>query len=219
MMLTKTCKKCGEEKFLECFRIDRNKYGRRASCRTCEYKSDKRRLLNPENERRRYLQWRTLHVEHARELYREWFAENTERRRLYNLEWHKKNPGKHSEYNKKRRSIPKGRLNASISISICNSLHGNKNGRHWEDLVGYTLEKLKSHLEKQFSSGMNWDNYGVKGWTIDHKIPIKAFHFETSYDFDFKRCWAINNLRPMWHIENIKKKDKLEKPFQPALLV
>ena len=40
---------------------------------------------------------------------------------------------------------------------------------------------------------------------------------ERPEDEDFKRCWALSNLQPLWMSENRSKNDKLEKPFQPSL--
>jgi len=85
--------------------------------------------------------------------------------------------------------------------------------------VGYTLEDLKFRLEKQFAENMTWNNYGKKGWEIDHKIPIAAFNFETPTDTDFKKCWALKNLQPLWSAENIRKQDKVDRPHQPSLLI
>ena len=45
---------------------------------------------------------------------------------------------------------PKGHLNKSMSKGIYDSLKSVKSEQHWEDLVPYTLEELKEHLEKQF---------------------------------------------------------------------
>jgi hypothetical protein len=84
--------------------------------------------------------------------------------------------------------------------------------------VGYTVEQLKAHLEKQFEPGMTWQNHG-REWHIDHKIPKAAFNFETAEDIDFKRCWALRNLKPMRATDNIKKKDKINHPFQPSLAI
>ena len=111
------------------------------------------------------------------------------------------------------------KLNRNIRSSMCNSLkyNGSKNGRHWEGLVGYTLMDLKKHLEKKFLPGMSWDNWGINGWHIDHKIPISAFNFTDPSHTDFKRCWSLKNLQPLWAFDNISKNDKLEKPFQPSL--
>ena len=36
---------------------------------------------------------------------------------------------------------------------------------------------------------------------------------------DFKKCWSLKNLRPLWSLENMSKNDKLYKPFQPSLQI
>jgi hypothetical protein len=114
--------------------------------------------------------------------------------------------------------LPGGRLRVSISIAIREALKGKKNGRHWEDLVGYKLKDLKEHLEKQFVDGMSWDNFG-KGdgkWHLDHILPQAVFGYVDTSDIDFHRCWALSNLRPMWGRENMRKHAKVIKPFQPS---
>lgn len=83
--------------------------------------------------------------------------------------------------------------------------------------IGYSIEALKRHLEKQFLPGMTWENYGK--WHIDHIIPKAAFNIESVNDIDFKRCWALKNLRPLWAHDNCSKRDTLEKPFQPSLTI
>lgn len=101
---------------------------------------------------------------------------------------------------------------------LAGSLRTPKGKHKWEEVVGYGQDQLISHLEKHFLPGMTWENYGRKGWHIDHKIPIAAFNFTSANDYDFKRCWALKNLRPMWARDNISKGAKLEEPFQPCLL-
>jgi hypothetical protein len=133
--------------------------------------------------------------------------------RIYNRKWYQKNLEKRRAYcnelQHKRRNVPSIRLNLNMSSLIYMSLHGNKNGHHWENLVGYTLEDLKTHLEKQFISNMSWSNYG-NVWHIDHIIPLSAFMFSTSEDLAFKQCWSLYNLRPMWASVNISKGNKLD---------
>jgi hypothetical protein len=101
------------------------------------------------------------------------------------------------------------------------SLKGNKNYQHWEDLVGYTILELKEHLEKQFTEGMTWDNYGLKnkGWHVDHKVAKVYHNYTNPRQYDFIRAWSLDNLQPMWGIDNIKKGTKLLEPFQPALAI
>lgn len=177
------------------------------------------RLNNPEKAKKTCRQWILANHEKIKEQCRQRYLTNHEKEKEKAKRWRLANPEKTKEIirlsNKKILSTPKGRLNNSVSSAIGQSLRGNKNGGHWEDLVGYTLEHLKKHLEKQFDEHMSWDNYGSYWW-IDHIVPISKHHFETAKDLDFQRCWNLKNLRPLEKIANIIKKDKLTKPFQPA---
>jgi len=107
----------------------------------------------------------------------------------------------------KLRSTPQGKLNAAMSTGINTSLKNKKSGYHWENLVEYTLEDLMRHLESQFRDGMSWENYGE--WHIDHIIPKSYFKFESPDDEEFKKCWSLENLQPLWASENIKKGNRL----------
>lgn len=50
---------------------------------------------------------------------------------------------------------------------------------------------------------MNWGNYGK--WHIDHIKPICSFKINSYEDQAFKECWALQNLRPLWALDNLKK--------------
>jgi len=110
--------------------------------------------------------------------------------------------------NFRKRSI-RQRINESMGAMIYLALKEKKNGHKWEDLVGYTCEDLMSHLESQFKDGMSWDNKGQ--WHIDHIIPRSHFHFNGPEDTEFKKCWALNNLQPLWAEENLKKYTKIRR--------
>ena len=75
---------------------------------------------------------------------------------------------------------------------------GTKTGRT-EDLLGYTTEELKTHLESLFQEGMTWNNHGK--WHIDHIIPQSHF---ISID-QIKECFALDNLKPEWAEWNMSK--------------
>ena len=94
---------------------------------------------------------------------------------------------------------PKNRLSLNIQTGIYKSLRTGKPGL-WESRVGYTLAELRDHLQSQFTAGMSWSNYGQ--WQIDHVRPVAFFDFESYEDEDFKRCWALSNLRPLWAKDN-----------------
>ena len=106
----------------------------------------------------------------------------------------------------RRRSV-RQRINESMGAMIYLALKEKKNGYKWEDLVSYTCEDLMSHLESQFTEDMSWDNKGQ--WHIDHIIPRSHFHFNSPEDTEFKKCWALNNLQPLWADDNLKKRNRV----------
>jgi 5-methylcytosine-specific restriction endonuclease McrA len=89
------------------------------------------------------------------------------------------------------------------------ALKKQKDGHHWELLVGYTLRDLREHLGNQFKEGMSWGNYGRNGWHIDHKIPISLWGLRGHDDPRLKQCWALDNLQPLWAIENQRKGNRI----------
>lgn len=108
----------------------------------------------------------------------------------------------------RRRNDPAYRVHSSMSRLIHLSLKGNKAGRRWETLVGYTRDELMRHLERQFTKRMTWKNMGRDGWHIDHILPRTLFDIRAAGDEEFRACWVLSNLRPLWQVENLSKKDK-----------
>jgi hypothetical protein len=109
---------------------------------------------------------------------------------------------------RRKRQDPVYRVHSNLSATLRASLRGEKRGRKWEALVGYTLETLASHLERQFVNGMSWENYGK--WHIDHVIPRRSFLITSPDCPEFKACWALSNLRPVWAAENLRKQGRRE---------
>jgi len=214
-VILKRCKKCGGIKPIGSFVKDRRaKNGRRNKCCEC-YNEGKRtyRANNIEKVLKREAAWRIKNKDKENQKHKKWRVENKEKVKLKLLKWRRNNP----EYMKNWLKKPKRKLGNSISSAMYFSLKNNKSGRHWENLVGYTARDLMKHLERQFVDGMSWENYGK--WHVDHKIPISAFNYTKPEHSDFKRCWGLKNLQPLWAKENISKGAKLSKPFQPTLLM
>ena len=117
----------------------------------------------------------------------------------------------------RRINNPNIRLNDGISGGIYRSIKLKKNNCHWETLVDFTFDQLKKHLQKQFKPGMTWDNYGK--WHIDHIRPKASFNFKTPENPDFKKCWCLKNLQPLWASENCSKRDQINTPVQMSLLL
>ena len=153
---------------------------------------------------RRYYQ---AHKEEILATKKAYYDSHKEEKRTYGKDWGAK----------QRATNPKYRINATISGGMRRSLKARKNGRAWESLVDYTLSDLMAHLRSLFEPGMTFENHGR--WHIDHKVPISVFNFEQPDDIDFGRCWALSNLQPMWAIENLRKSDRVDRPFQPSLAI
>lgn len=142
------------------------------------------------------------------------YRENNQKSiKKYNKEYSKRPEIIERENNRKqlkRDSDPIFRLNNSLSFGVRYSLKNNnlsKNKRRWENLVGYKIEALKEHLENLFKEGMSWNNYGQ--WHIDHIIPLKFFKYDSTDDVEFKYCWSLYNLQPLWKKDNHCKNDKV----------
>ncbi len=147
----------------------------------------------------------------ASKLSAEWYFKTKEKRKQQIRKYLRKPETKirRNLYMKKLRKNPIFRMHASISSHMNESLrcaYRNKDRRSWETLVGYTKEDLKIHLESLFKDGMSWDNYGK--WHIDHIRPVASFNITSAECEDFKKCWALENLQPLWAEENFKKNKK-----------
>jgi hypothetical protein len=112
-------------------------------------------------------------------------------------------------HQKKRRSVgrakrvkanPSLRLRGNVSTRIWSALKGRTNGSIFSRLP-YGVDQLRDHLERQFSDGMTWENYGK--WHVDHIVPCAAFDLTDPEQFE--RCWALNNLQPLWASDNCRK--------------
>ncbi len=193
----KKCGKCGEIKDYNAYHKNKFRFdGLQRECKECTKKYRAIYCCTPLR--------RTKHAEYVRK----WRLENINRTKAATR-----------RATIAKRSTPKGRLITSMAVGILKTLkYGSKKRRHWEVLVGYSVDELKTHLEKQFTSGMTWENYGTY-WHIDHVIPKVVFNFETPEDIDFKKCWALKNLRPLEAKKNLSKHSKLETPFQPSLCI
>lgn len=113
--------------------------------------------------------------------------------------------------NKKRRERnckPNFKLNNRIRVAIWQAIKYKKCGRHWEDLVGYTLEDIISYFKIKFNFDIEIQlNKNVH---IDHIIPEHLFKFSSYEDKEFKKCWSLRNLRPISSKENLHKQAKLD---------
>lgn len=115
------------------------------------------------------------------------------------------NPEKAQARWKKRISQVRVRLDYSMRARLRGVLQAKYKSHTFDSIFGYSREELILHLERQFSKGMTWENYGKSGWHIDHIVPVSHFAYKNIHDESFKHCWELSNLRPLWASQNFKK--------------
>lgn len=107
---------------------------------------------------------------------------------------------------KYREKNPIQKLARKTNASLRRSLKGIRKEKPTFMILGYSKEELALHLESQFTEGMTWENQGK--WHIDHIRPVDSFIFDSTDHPDFKKCWALNNLKPEWAFDNQSKGNK-----------
>lgn len=194
-METKVCKKCKKEKpYTEFHNNKRKKDNLNPWCKECSKKAAS--------------DYYYLHQEERKE----WRLKNRDRCLMVKKEYRKNNKNKVKEYKKwYNETIEKqnplwhfrSRLRRRIRESLkTKGLLKNKNTM---EIIGCTVNEAKLHIEKQFRHGMCWENYGNKGWHIDHIIPLASGKTREEI---YKLC-HYTNLQPLWAEENYKKSDKI----------
>lgn len=105
-----------------------------------------------------------------------------------------------------------GKLELNLLSSMRKSVARAKNKGQptkWESILGYSFRALRQHIESRFVDGMTWNLFLSGKIQIDHIVPRAAFYYETIYEQEFKDCWALTNLQPLWKTDNRQKSDKM----------
>jgi hypothetical protein len=89
------------------------------------------------------------------------------------------------------------------------------------NMLGYSVQNLREHVEKEMKPGMTWQNFGRNGWHIEHKVPKSIFQkISTFTDCEqtkqqiMRECWSLSNLTTMIGNENISKSDILYENYR-----
>jgi len=126
----------------------------------------------------------------------------SKKRQLYKTEDYK---NYNKKYAKNKRAIDVSyKLKSNTSNRIRKLI--NKGSVKTLDVIGCSIEELKKYLEAKFLEGMNWSNYGRKGWHIDHIKPCSSF--DLTNEEELKKCFHYTNLQPLWCRDNWSKSDK-----------
>ena len=104
-------------------------------------------------------------------------------------------------YTKEQKRL-RGAMKANLVARLKQRLI-NKNKKSTFDVLPYTVDELKIHLESKFEPWMTWDNYGE--WEIDHITPDSWFKYNSFEDKGFQDSWALENLQPLRKRDNCSK--------------
>ena len=172
----KICSKCNIEKPLHFFNKDKKSLS--ARCKSClsEYSKQYQSLESSKEKTRAY-------------------------RKLYYL----KNKDKLNERNRIRKNTDlnfKLKRNISARVRLALKRVNVSKSANTAELVGCSIERLKSHLESQFLPGMTWENHG-KVWEIDHIVAVNLFHL--SDITQQKEAFNFLNLMPRFSTTDIAK--------------
>jgi hypothetical protein len=101
------------------------------------------------------------------------------------------------------RRDPVFRTTVNLRARLRAALRGRyKNGSAVSDL-GCSIEDLRTWLAAKFKSGMTWENWGRRGWHIDHMRPLASF--DLSDRRQLLTATHYTNLQPLWATENLAK--------------
>lgn len=199
-LLEKKCYDCKQIKTISEFGKHKNEIGGfKNQCKSCcalrRTKYYKQNKLIEQEKSKKYKKENSIAIANATKKYRKNNPEKVKK-------W------KYAFYAKCMKD-PVSHLNLTIGSKINRMIKESRNSRKIKDLLGYSFEELVNHLEKQFLDGMTWENYG-KAWHIDHIIPKSWFKFNNADDPEFRRCWSLSNLQPLWAKENLKKGNRYQ---------
>lgn len=130
-----------------------------------------------------------------------------ESQKVYNLRYSRSENGKsvRLKYHKiKLKEDTKYKLKFYLRCRLNSALRNKQKQGSPIELLGCSVEFLKSYLEVLFQPGMSWDNHGE--WHIDHIKPLASFKLEDPDQL--REACHYTNLQPLWAKDNLKKGKK-----------
>lgn len=196
--MRKICSTCKKNKSTKYFHKDsfRND-GYRNRCKECcakTYKNwySKNKTKKIKQKRKYYYDNHQWYLSLARKYYRK------NKTQINKIENQRKKRRRFTDYN--------FRILCSLRSRICKILKGKIKNETTKEFIGCSIEELRIHIERQFTKGMTWKNYGIRGWHIDHIKPCCSF--DLTDPAQQKICFHYTNLQPLWAIDNLKKGKK-----------
>ena len=204
----KEYRKQNKERIKESDRKYREKNKERLKEKAKNYREQNKELIKERGKKYR---------ERNKERIKERRERNKERKRESDRKYREKNKEYFKEYREKykerRNELRRERLKTDPLFKMKKNLRnrtwsafknkGYSKKSKTQEMLGVDWGVCKAHIERQFTKGMNWDNYG--DWHIDHKIPLASANTEE----ELKKLCHYSNLQPLWAEDNLSKNDKI----------
>ena len=152
---------------------------------------------------------------------RERYKSDATKTQARNAKWRRNNSAKvtamRRAYQKKRvSSDPTFKLMRNLRRRVLSTLKMYASVKvktnHTFALIGCTPAFCRAHLESLFEEGMSWENHGIHGWHIDHKIPLASF--DLTDHAQQRLAFHYTNLQPLWWRVNLSKGSKVTSSSQ-----
>ena len=188
----KRCTKCNIIKPFEGYALYKPGFmGRKARCLVCDSKYDKEYQSKTNTRAKRDKSPK------AKEYRKKYMAENKD--------WWKKYE---REYKSSRRQEDMFfKIKGNLSSRLSNLIKNRGVGQRTIELLGCDRDTFLQHIKLQFTEGMTWENYGLKGWHVDHIIPISSY--DLTNEDEVKKACHYTNLQPLWWQDNLEKGNKI----------
>ena len=141
-----------------------------------------------------------------------WCEENKERLKGTNLWSYQSNKHTRETHNKYQRGYRKKSVKNLLTDRVRHLVNYSlkrrkiKKAGHSEDILDYSINQLKKRLRKTMPKGFIWADFLEGKLDIDHIKPIISFNYNSIDDPEFKKCWALSNLRLLTIHDNRSRK-------------
>jgi hypothetical protein len=189
------------------YRQSRRKYYQQNKDRCKQYKKAYYEA-NKEQLREANKQWIENNPDKNKAIKQRYYQRHPERVKACSLKSKRGHPDYMANYIRNRKAND---INFKLSLNLRKRFnmaikHNFKGGSAVRDL-GCSIAEFKQYIESKFQQGMDWSNYGQKGWHLDHIIPLSSV--DVGNREQVLPLLHYTNFQPLWAKDNISKRDKV----------